>query len=91
MWKIVIQDSHSFCYLLEGDAWSYDALAARSFSRVAEAAEHCAAADLRNVYIVTGRLGSDGRFNSALKTFIRPSALRSPSPVRDEPDVHFAN
>ena len=28
MWKIVIQDSHSFCYLLDGGVWSYDAIAA---------------------------------------------------------------
>jgi hypothetical protein len=75
MWKIVIQDSHSFCYLLDGGVWSYDAIAARSFPRVAEAAEHCAVEGLKSVYIVTGKIGADGRFDSAVKTIMRPPRL----------------
>ncbi len=71
MLRIVIQDSHSFCYLQESGAWGYNPIAARRFTRVQEAAEHCAATGLNDAYIVMGVLRPDGRFDSASKSFLR--------------------
>lgn len=71
MWRIVIQDSRSLQYLCAGGSWSYDVPAARTFSRVVDAVDHCARVGLKDVYIVAGRLGADGRFDSATKSIVR--------------------
>jgi hypothetical protein len=81
MWKIVIQDNHSFCYLHEEGVWCPDALRARAFTRIIEAAEHCAAAGLKDVYIIMGMLQPDGRFDSNTKTIMRVPAVHGSSSV----------
>jgi hypothetical protein len=57
---------------------------ARCFNRISEAAEYCASIGLKDVYIVMGPLGTDGRFDSAFKTVIRPprTSLTSSAPTK---------
>jgi hypothetical protein len=76
---IVIQDRRSFRYLQEGGMWTHDPRAAHSFGRVAHAADYCRDAELRDVCIVVGNLGTNGRFDSASKTIFRVSPAGVPA------------
>jgi len=75
--RVVIQHKTSFRYVRAEDDWTDDALMARNFERIRNAAEFCRQHNLRQAYIVAGDFDATGhRFNSATKTMLDVGQLR---------------
>jgi len=75
--RVVIQHKTDFRYVCAEADWTDDALMARDFERIGNAAVFCRKHNLRQVYIVAGDFDAAGhRFNAATKTMLDVGQLR---------------
>jgi len=80
VWRIIVQDSATRKYLTRSDAWAVDQREARAFERVHLAAEHCAQLKVKDLRVVVGIPGKDGRLSSCMSLLpVPPGSRRSRS------------